>query len=736
MREGELTVPALVDRQREIHRELVEKRGARLDSLVIDDGWQNRKSIWEFDPAGFPRGFDELRDALQGTATEIGLWHPLTPINGNLDTDWAAANGYEVSPDRRFFCLSGPRYGAELTSGLLDKVGRYDINYLKHDFNYFACAGEGHGHLPDPIYGREANVDAELRVYRGLAAQDPDIYINPSSGMWLSPWWLTHVDTVWMQHCADFGYEKSVPALEPRDWAMTYRDSRLYRNLRVDRVQFPLSAIMTIGVIDGKLNRLGGRDEPLGRWVDNVMDNVCRGSMLLELYITPSLLDSRQWDALAQAIRWQERFLPEMATGTMIGGDPAKGEVYGYLHAGDEKGVLCLRNPGMDQQGFSLRLPATGAWRPVVVYPYCQALAETRGGEALAFGLGPHELIVVELWRPRAMGCPILDGRRYSVESVEDGQVRCRVYGRAEPTSVRRFGHTRSPNEEQWVWTVSVPEGNTAKFVVLLQDPAAGSHADEFLLSHEDGEVAMEVVEGSGWVALSAELPRGATGKLCLERRAERVPAEPFASDAYAFSARLITERSLPSETLTLPLPPDVEGLPVLPVTPFAGVDRESLILVRPAEALSASSRQALRPGELAQATAGKLHIAVFGSQGGDDYGRKHIVLNGRRIAPVPANTNASEPDRWEEFVIDLAPEQVSLPSEQNTIAVETETGDCFKFGDIALAIQLPDGSWVETERAGGVFTQPRGWVHFEGTAFEGRSPDVVVSFRRTPDGR
>ena len=81
-------------------------------------------------------------------------------------------------------------------------IREYDIDYFKHDFNSFSCAADGHGHLPEAIYGREANVDAEIEMFGFLDEVNPGIYINPSSGMWLSPWWLMHVDTVWMRYCA------------------------------------------------------------------------------------------------------------------------------------------------------------------------------------------------------------------------------------------------------------------------------------------------------------------------------------------------------------------------------------------------------------------------------------------------------------------------------------------------------------------------------------------------------
>lgn len=44
--------------------ELVEKRGAKLDSFLFDDGWDNPHTLWSFG-AGFPNGFTPLRTAAE-----------------------------------------------------------------------------------------------------------------------------------------------------------------------------------------------------------------------------------------------------------------------------------------------------------------------------------------------------------------------------------------------------------------------------------------------------------------------------------------------------------------------------------------------------------------------------------------------------------------------------------------------------------------------------------------------
>ena len=52
--------------------------------------------------------------------------------------------------------------------------------------------------------------------------------------------------------------------------------------------------------------------------------------MLQELYITPSFLTSSQWDALAESILWARSQMSTLVDSHWVGGDPAKGDVYGW----------------------------------------------------------------------------------------------------------------------------------------------------------------------------------------------------------------------------------------------------------------------------------------------------------------------------------------------------------------------------------------------------------------------
>ncbi|MBM4084914.1 MAG: hypothetical protein FJ272_09010, partial [Planctomycetes bacterium] len=177
-------------------KNLYDKHGLKLDSFVIDDGWQDRDSIWGINAKLFPDGFGGLVDGLRAAKTDLGLWLPLTAVKGNLNMEWGKANGYEVADTGSHYCLSGPNYNKKLREVLADYIRRYKVAYLKHDFNSFSCAADGHGHLPRREYGFEANVDAYIEMLKFTRSLNPNIFLNVTGGMWLSPWWLMYADTV------------------------------------------------------------------------------------------------------------------------------------------------------------------------------------------------------------------------------------------------------------------------------------------------------------------------------------------------------------------------------------------------------------------------------------------------------------------------------------------------------------------------------------------------------------
>lgn len=760
LRRGDLTPAVLLPKL-----ELFRHNGVKLDSFVLDDGWQERQSIWAVDTGQYPQGFGPLARQLRQMGTDLGLWMPLTAVRTNLDLDWGAAQGYETSPDRRFYCLSGRKVNDAVRHALHQFIAVDGVNYFKHDFNAFACTSGEHTHLPSSLHGTEANVEAEIAMFEFMRRLRPDLYINPSGGMWLSPWWLMHVDTVWMRYCHDFGYEKRVPAPERRDWAMTYRDSMLWMNLRRDRCQFPVSAIMTIGIIYGKRNMLGGKDEPLDMWTDNVVLNCARGSMLKELYLTPELLSAEQWQILRESLGWAEANQHILARGRMILGDPAKGDVYGYEHILGERGIVCVRNPSLKPQTAAVslaRLPAGQTLLAMVVYPFRQVLSSSlKPDDPLVVELGSNELRVIELRPLGSLGEPVLEGCRYSVEARTDDGLRLALWAADRPSvpiRIQGAGSASATGAQDGIqqvapdaWTATFPElfvpvkvvkdgevravrgGITAsvavrtncRFILLFEDATPPTPSVALEIDGERAELA--TTSGSGWVMHHRDMPAGEQ-RLDWHIDLDSRSAEPFLGASFQVSAWLLSKHELSSRTLAVQCLKATASRE-LP-TPHARVRKETLLLAE-AEQVELHSQcrtAAVSQQDLATAKTAKLHIAVFGSQGGQ-YSDKPILLNGTEIGKLPAN--GSPPDRWEKRIIDLETGLLPKLAVRNSIVVKDNAGDCLKVTDVALAVQLADGTWAETDHDSRIYCSAPGWLHDEGTPFRNKaSPVITLSFR------
>ncbi|MDQ7053134.1 MAG: alpha-galactosidase [candidate division KSB1 bacterium] len=279
------------------------------------------KSNWRLRPAEFPNGLRPIREALNEMGTQLGIW--LGPIGGysyrRWRVDWIREHGCETVRDQ--LCLAGKNYHALFKKRVVDFVARDSVGYFKWDGIQFSCSEPDHGH-PVGLYSRRAVMEAVIDLCRAVREKDPDIFLNITSGTWLSPWWLKYANQIWMQG-RDYGYA-NVPSISRRDAAITYRDVVLYENFGKNDFWFPIANLMTHGIIKGHLQKLGGEREPIDKFTDNAILYFARGVSMWELYISPNLLTDAEWDAIAGAIRWaRDRFEVLMHT-AMIGGNPGR----------------------------------------------------------------------------------------------------------------------------------------------------------------------------------------------------------------------------------------------------------------------------------------------------------------------------------------------------------------------------------------------------------------------------
>lgn len=326
--------------------QLVRKRGVRMDSFLFDDGWDDTSRLWQFH-AGFPQGFAPLREAAARYGAAPGIW--LSPWGGygpprkaRLLT--AQAGGYEV--DDQGLALSGPKYYPLFRRSTLELLRNYGINQFKLD-------GTGSPDKVTPGSEFDSDFSAAMSLIADLRAAQPELFINLTTGTWPSPFWLRSADSIWR------GGDDHAFAGEGSDrqrW-MTYRDADTYGGIVRQGQLFPLNSVMLHGIIYARHAR-GLEADPGSDFADECWSYFASGTGLQEMYISPDLLTAQNWDDLAAAARWARERAPILRDSEWIGGDPARGNIYGWASWSPQRAVIALRNPAGHAQSLQLDLSA------------------------------------------------------------------------------------------------------------------------------------------------------------------------------------------------------------------------------------------------------------------------------------------------------------------------------------------------------------------------------------------
>ncbi len=373
--------------------QLVQQRGVQMDSFLFDDGWDDNKTLWQFHD-GFPNGFTPLKAAAARYHAGIGVW--ISPFGGYDEArrqrlQYASQFGYETNASG--FSLAGPKYYELFRQICLQMIEKYGVNQFKFDGLAAGARANEDGLTRDG--------DAMLRLVADLRKAEPDIYINQTTGTWPSPFWLLDVDSTW-RGGADHDF------LGKGSWCqqwMTYRDAQTYDNVVKVAPLYPLNALMLHGIIFAKnaINLSSMSDDDFAGQVHEFFGN---GTQLQEMYITPKLLDKNNWDTLAEAAKWSRHNADVLVDTHWIGGDPGKGEVYGWAAWSPRKGILVLRNPDDQPAAFAadfkkiFELPAGSANAFRLHSPWnkdrSQSAIKIQADRPFIFHLDPYELLVLE----------------------------------------------------------------------------------------------------------------------------------------------------------------------------------------------------------------------------------------------------------------------------------------------------------------------------------------------------
>ena len=373
-------------------KELIVRRRVKMDSFVLDDGWDDPASLWLFHE-GYPDGFTPLRRAVEKYNSVLGAW--LSPFGGygkakEERLKYGAEQGFEIN--KSGFSLAGPNYFGRFRDVCAKMLREYGLNYFKFD-------GIGVGGRPAGTTAEFASdMKALLRLISELREVRPDVFVNTTTGTWASPYWLWYSDSIWRSG-RDWGTHGWG---SKRQQQITYRDKETYHNVVKRAPLYPLNSLMTQGVMYAN----HGLPDESDDLIADIHDFFASGTNCQELYITPSLMQPTHWDALAEAAKWSRENADVLVDTHWIGGNPAEGEIYGWAAWTKRKGILSLRNPS-DKPGQieidiqkAFELPKGAPQKYSLKNPWRQnadkATIVLSAGEPYTFDLEPFEVLVFD----------------------------------------------------------------------------------------------------------------------------------------------------------------------------------------------------------------------------------------------------------------------------------------------------------------------------------------------------
>lgn len=394
-----------------------------LDSYVVDDGWINYNSFWDFDrnPSKFPNELYDSSLQVQQFGSNFGLW--LGP-RGGYGTEGIIANwiqnaglGSKNEQSGGDINISDARYlnklGQDIFLGYQDK---FDINYWKLDgmlLNPSTQAGEHHVigspfYTISETYERWTDIFEDMRAERNEEGQG--LWLNMTSYANPSPWHVQWVNSVWMQNTGDSGFNYNFGATD-QEAMLTYRDGDYYDFFNENQWQLPNKYFYNHDPVYAKTaHSAPGGKHPIKYTDEELREHLymlgTRGTAFWEYYYSPSMFDDDKWDINAEAANWIEDNFDILQKSKMFGGDPEKGDVYGYSCWNGNEGIVSIRNPKDVEQTYTLtydRLVGVNegmkdVYGRVVVgdvdkYQTNESLSY---GEKVTFKLKPKEVLIMQ----------------------------------------------------------------------------------------------------------------------------------------------------------------------------------------------------------------------------------------------------------------------------------------------------------------------------------------------------
>ncbi len=380
-----------VQRISKIGDEITKKHNTILQSYAFDDGWDNSQTLWQFH-TGFPDGFENMKTEAAKYNSALGVWMSPSGGYGPDRIKYAKSKGYKTN--KNGISMADKNYYQAFLSCCSDMMTKYNVNYFKFD-----RLGEGL-HTFGGTADYTEDVEATLRLMQDMRKIKPDVFINLTVGAWASPYLLFYCDSLWR----DGGDSDFFGQGSKRELWITYRDCQTYRNIVKRSPLYPVTSLMTCGIINGQLYQViptAGDD-----FIHETRSFFANGTNCQELYITPERMTDQHYQAIEEGAKFARANEMLLADSHWIGGDPGKAEIYGWASWSKNQGIIALRNPSDKIAEISIdiqtafELPQNAPKQYTLKCPFKEdqnaAPLQLKAGEKHTFELSPFEVIVLK----------------------------------------------------------------------------------------------------------------------------------------------------------------------------------------------------------------------------------------------------------------------------------------------------------------------------------------------------
>lgn len=390
----------IIDSFKEINRGFSDY-GLSLDTLVVDDGWPNYESVWEFNHK-FPNELEEIAAEVKKIGATLGLW--IGPRGGYGGTQKVMSDWLEAHPELEIGSknkisedvnVGDFNYLREMKKQMLKHQKNYDISYWKIDGWLLKPdvpdeSGDYAMHTMTSVYEFLVEMLTDLRVASGRE----DYWINLTSYVNPSPWFLKWVNSLWLQNSEDIGFVENGGNVINQ--MMSYRDSQYFEFTQERGIRLPLWSFYNHEPIYAKTAHRYYFDEPIYADVDDfekyLFWHFMRGNGLWEFYYSYEMFDDKRWAANAKAVKWAMKNYHILKHSQLFGPKASDFGIYGYICDDKEldEYLIGFRNSSSEKRTVTCEIDSSA-----IHFEYGSGEFSDQDGQ-LIVTLKPYEVLILK----------------------------------------------------------------------------------------------------------------------------------------------------------------------------------------------------------------------------------------------------------------------------------------------------------------------------------------------------